>query len=53
MRSKGFRIFMVMFIFTMFGVQMYLAWGDWAAMGRVFWTIILITTVVGVTLSFI
>lgn len=53
LRSRGFRIFMVMFIFTMFGIQMYRAWGDWPAMGGVFWTIILITTVVGVTLSFI
>lgn len=52
-RTRGFRIFMVMFIFTMFGVQMYRAWGDWDAMGRVFWTIILITTIVGITLSFI
>ena len=52
-RTTGFRAFMVAFIFTMFGVQMYLAWGDWNAMGRVFWTIILITTVVGVTLAFI
>lgn len=52
-RTKEFRIFMVMFIFTMFGVQMYRAWGDWAAMGRVFWIIILITTIVGVGLSFV
>ena len=53
LRSKGFRIFMVMFIFTMFGVQMYHAWGNPADMGKVFWTIILITTIVGVALSFI
>ena len=52
-RTKGFRIFMVMFIFTMFGVQMYRAWGNWNDMGRVFWTIILVTTIVGITLSFI
>lgn len=52
-RTKEFRIFMVMFIFTMFGIQMYRAWGDWGDMGRVFWTIILITTIVGVVLSFI
>lgn len=52
-RTFGFRLFMVCFIFAMFGVQMYRAWGDWAAMGRVFWTIILITTIVGVVLSFI
>lgn len=52
-RTRGFRIFMVIFIFTMFGVQMTLAWGDWNAMGRVFWMIILITTIVGISLAFI
>lgn len=52
-RRFGFRLFMVMFIFTMFGVQMYFAWGDWNAMGRVFWTIILVTTIIGIILSFI
>lgn len=52
-RTRGFRIFMVLFIFTMFGIRMYLAWGDWNAMGRVFWDIILITTIVGITLSFV
>ena len=52
-RTKGFRIFMVMFIITMFGILMYRAWGDCNDMGRVFWTIILITTIVGVALSFI
>ena len=51
LRSVYFRSFMVAFIFTMFGVQMYSAWGDWGAMGRVFWLIILMTTVVGVLLS--
>ncbi len=52
-RTVGFRVFIVLFIFTMFGIQMYRAWGDWDDMGRVFWTIILITTIVGVILSFI
>lgn len=52
-RTKSFRLFMVMFIFTMFGIQMFFAWGDWNAVGRVFWNIIMLTTVVGVTLSFI
>lgn len=52
-RTFGFRLFMVMFIFTMFTVQMYFAWGDWSAMGRVFWRIILVTTIAGVVLSFI
>ncbi len=53
LRTFGFRLFMVLFIFTMFGVQMYFAWGDWNAMGRVFWTIILVTTIVGIILSFV
>ena len=52
-RTRGFRIFMLALIFTVFGVQMYYAWGDWNAMGRVFWNIILVTTIVGVTLSFV
>ena len=52
-RSRGWRIFMVAFIFTMFGVQMYYAWGNWAAMGAVFWRIILLTTIVAVVLAFI
>ena len=52
-RSFGFRLFMVFFIFAMFGIQMYFAWGDWGAMGLVFWKIILLTTIVGITLSFI
>ena len=52
-RNFGFRLFMVFFIFAMFGIQMYFAWGDWGAMGFVFWKIILLTTIVGITLSFI
>lgn len=51
LRHKAFRGFMVAFIFTMFGVQMYFAWGDWSAMGRVFWNIIFVTTIVGVVLG--
>lgn len=51
-RSVGFRLFMVLFIFAMFGIQMYFAWGDWGAMGRVFWVIILVTTLVGIALGF-
>ena len=52
-RTVGFRVFMVCLIFTVFGVQMYFAWGDWGAMGRVFWNIILVTSVVAVVLAFI
>lgn len=53
LRGKFFRGFMLLLIFTMFGVQMYFAWGDWGAMGRVFWNIILITTIVGTVFSVI
>lgn len=52
-RTKGFRIFMVCFIFTMFGTQFYFAWGDWGAMGRVFYRIIVLTTIVGLVLAFV
>ena len=56
-RSKGFRIFMVVFIFSMFGLQLSQArWSEgglamWGDIGRVFWTIILVTTVVGVVMG--
>jgi len=58
-RTFGFRIFMVFFIFTMFGLQLSQArWSEGGIallgdIGRVFWTIILLTTVVGVILLFI
>jgi polyferredoxin len=58
-RTFGFRLFMVFFIFGMFGLQLSQArWSEggiamWSDIGRVFWTIIVITTIVGVTLSFI
>ncbi|MGL5980017.1 MAG: 4Fe-4S binding protein [Phocaeicola sp.] len=53
MRTTFFRVVMLLFIFTMFGVQMSSAWGDLAAIGRVFWVIIAVTTVVGVALAVI
>ena len=53
LHSFGFRLLMVCFIFTVFGVQMAQAWGDWSSMGKVFWNIILATTVVGVVLAFL
>ena len=59
-RTFGFRLFMVFFIFGMFGTQLTLTvpWSEgglpmWSGIGRVFWTIIVMTTIVGVTLSFI
>ena len=59
-RTFGLRLFMVFFIFGMFGVQLTFTvpWSEgglamWAGIGRVFWTIIVMTTIVGVVLSFI
>ena len=51
-RSSDFRLFMVAVIFTMFGIQLSFA-ESWADVGRVFWRIIALTTVIGVLLSFI
>ena len=51
LRSKGFRIFMILLIFAMFGVQMHEAWGDLAKMGAVFLRIILLTTIVGIVVG--
>ena len=59
-RTFGFRLFMVFFIFSMFGIQLTFTvpWSEgglamWGGIGRVFWTIIVMTTIVGITLSFI
>ncbi|BBB89653.1 MAG TPA: 4Fe-4S binding protein [Methylomusa anaerophila] len=49
----AFRAFMVLFIISVFTVQMVYAWEDWAAVGRVFVQIILITTIVGVVLGLV
>jgi polyferredoxin len=50
---------MVFFIFTMFGIQLsFVPWSQgglamWAGIGKVFWTIIVVTTIVGIVLAFI
>lgn len=46
-----FRGFMILFIMTVFSIQMYYAWGDIFAIGKVFVQIILITTIVGIILG--
>ncbi len=51
LNSTAFRIFMVGFIFTMFGLGLYHNWGDLYGIGIVFYRIILITTMIGVILS--
>ena len=52
-RSKGFRIFMLCFIFAMFGVQFYMNGVTLAGVGRTFWNLILVTTIAGIVLGFI
>lgn len=52
-RSKEFRIFMLCFIFGMFGVQLYVNGLTLAGIGRTFWNIILLTTVAGIVLGFV
>lgn len=53
LRGKTWRSFMVVFIFTMFGLQIYFSDGSLEAIGRVFWRIILMTSIVGIVLAWI
>ena len=50
-KSTGLRVFMVLFIITVFSVQTYAAWGNVYAMGAVVIRLILITTLVGIVLG--
>ena len=50
-KSTGLRVFMVLFIITVFSVQIYAAWGNVYAMGAVVIRLILITTLVGIILG--
>lgn len=52
-RTFGFRLLVVIVVFTSFGIGIYNTWGDIPAMGGVFWRMILITTLIGIVLSFI
>lgn len=52
-KMEGFRRFMVMFIFVVFSIQMYVAWGDPSAMGDIFIRIIFWTTVIGVVIGIV
>lgn len=52
-RTFAFRLFVVCLVFSSFGIGIYNSWGDWSAMGSVFWQLIVTTTIIGVVLSFI
>ncbi|WP_425060659.1 hypothetical protein SCACP_13980 [Sporomusa carbonis] len=49
--TTGFRLLMVAVIMSVFGTQMYYAWGNLDEMGLVFLRIIFITTVIGLILG--
>lgn len=52
LRSTPWRIGMLVFLMGMMTFQLVHAWGDAAAVGRVFWNLLLVTTLVGVALAF-
>lgn len=52
-RTVGFRLLVVIVVFTSFGIGIYNTWGNFSAMGGVFWRTILITTLIGIVLSFV
>lgn len=52
LKSTIFRAFIVAFIMTMFGIGLKQNWGNTYGIGMVFYRIIVITTIVGVILSF-
>lgn len=51
--AVGFRLLVLCVVFTSFSIGIYHARGDWATMGGVFWRTILITTLIGIVLSFV
>jgi polyferredoxin len=51
LKSTYFRVFVVLFMFTMFGLGIKKNWGNPAGIGMVFYRIIVITTIIGVVLS--
>lgn len=52
LKSTYFRVLVVIFTFTMFGLGIKNNWGNPAGIGMVFYRIIVITTLIGIVLSF-
>lgn len=52
LKSKIFRTLVIIFMFYMFGSGVYKNWGDIAGIGMVFYRMIVVTTIVGIVLSF-
>lgn len=53
LKGMGFRVFMIAFIMTNFGIGIYKNWGDLYGIGLVFYKIIVITSLVGIVLGVI
>lgn len=51
LKSKLFRVAVIIFMFTMFGLGLKQNWGDLYRIGMVFYRIIMVTTLVGIVLS--
>lgn len=52
LKSIYFRVFVVLFMFIMFGLGIKKNWGNPAGIGMVFYRIIVVTTLLGIVLSF-
>jgi ferredoxin-type protein NapH len=52
LKSTAFRILVILFMFTMFGLGIKQNWGNLAGIGMVFYRIIVVTTLLGIILSF-
>lgn len=52
LKSSLFRGFMVIFMLSMFGIGIYKNWGSPYGIGMVFYRLIIVTTVIGIVLSF-
>lgn len=53
LKSKYFRVAVIIFMFSVMGTGLYKNWGDLYAIGKVFYRLITLTTVVGIALSFV
>ena len=52
LKSKAFRFFMVVFMMSMFAFGIHKNWGNFYGIGMVFYRIIVVTTIIGIILSF-
>ncbi|MBU3213779.1 4Fe-4S binding protein [Clostridium estertheticum] len=52
LKSTYFRVFVVLFMFTMFGLGIKNNWGNPTGIGIVFYRMIVVTTLLGIVLSF-